>query len=192
VARPADGRRLIDLRALEIAPGEARALDVPMPPSRVTIGGHPSDLRVDGDHATLEATHTHSGWHLRVRADAELAGPCWRCLAPATVRLRGDLSQFSAFGRSADAPFDEDLDCEYLEGDDLDAEAMARDALMEDLPSIVLCRPDCAGLCPNCGADRNTTSCECRTDEGDPRWAALRGLAGRLTEPDDAGEDRGS
>lgn len=184
MARPDDGRHLIDLRALEVAPGEARTVEVPIEPRRVVIGGNRSELRVDGDVALAEITHTHSGWHLRVRAQGELSGPCWRCLADARVRLRGDLSQFSAFGRSPADGFDEDLDCEYLERDELDAEAMALDALMEDLPATILCRPDCAGLCPTCGADRNTTACDCAPEVGDPRWEALRGLAERLDDGD--------
>ncbi len=187
MARPDDGRRLIDLRALEIAPGEARIVPVPIAPRRVMIGGNPSELRVDDDLARVTVTHTHSGWHLRVRSGAVLSGPCWRCLADAPVRLRADLTQFSEFGRAADASFDEDLDSEYLEGDELDAESMVHDALMEDLPAMILCRPDCAGLCPQCGIDRNTATCECAPPQGDPRWAALRDLADRL-----GGDETGS
>jgi uncharacterized protein len=53
---------------------------------------------------------------------------------------------------------------------------MVRDALLLDLPAKPLCRDDCAGLCATCGIDRNHGSCDCHTEELDPRWAALRSL----------------
>ena len=53
---------------------------------------------------------------------------------------------------------------------------MVRDALLLDLPLVPLCRSDCAGLCPTCGANHNAVACDCATDEPDPRWAALRSL----------------
>ena len=44
------------------------------------------------------------------------------------------------------------------------------------LPVRPLCKPDCKGLCPDCGKNLNEGSCSCVRDEGDPRLAALRGL----------------
>jgi len=43
------------------------------------------------------------------------------------------------------------------------------------IPGRLLCRPDCRGLCPQCGADRNTEPCRCEERTIDPRWAALAG-----------------
>ena len=51
-----------------------------------------------------------------------------------------------------------------------------RDAVLLELPLAPLCRPDCAGLCPTCGADLNEGPCACPPAEGDPRWAALDAL----------------
>jgi uncharacterized protein len=66
----------------------------------------------------------------------------------------------------------------YPLGDDvIDLEPMVRDAVVLELPAAPLCRPDCAGLCPICGGDRNLTACDCHDDEPDPRWAALRQLS---------------
>ena len=65
----------------------------------------------------------------------------------------------------------------YLLDDDvIDLEPLVRDALLLELPAVPLCRADCPGLCPSCGIDRNVTTCDCTTDELDPRWAALRSL----------------
>jgi uncharacterized protein len=63
-----------------------------------------------------------------------------------------------------------------LDDDVLDLEPLARDAVRLELPVAPLCREDCAGLCPNCGVDRNETACDCAVAETDSRWAALRSL----------------
>jgi uncharacterized protein len=73
-------------------------------------------------------------------------------------------------------------DDEYLlpESGELDPEPMVRDALLPALPFAPLCRPDCLGLCPRCGGNRNLDECACLEAEADPRWAALEGLAEKL------------
>jgi uncharacterized protein len=63
-----------------------------------------------------------------------------------------------------------------LEHDTIDLEPLARDAIGLELPLAPLCRPDCAGLCGQCGADRNEIACDCVMDDTDPRWDALAGL----------------
>ncbi len=59
---------------------------------------------------------------------------------------------------------------------ELDFTADVRDALLLAVPMKVLCRDDCRGLCPHCGANLNRESCDCRVDEVDPRWSALKQL----------------
>ena len=68
----------------------------------------------------------------------------------------------------------------YIEDDKLDLSAWARDSLVLDLPDKILCRDDCAGLCPGCGADLNHEACTCGPEEPDTRWAALSELRDRL------------
>ncbi len=63
-----------------------------------------------------------------------------------------------------------------LGSDYLDLAPLARDAILLDLPLAPLCREDCAGLCPTCGADRNEEACDCPTEVIDPRWVALEAL----------------
>ncbi len=48
----------------------------------------------------------------------------------------------------------------------------------------LLCRPDCAGLCPHCGTNLNDGACDCEEDRTDPRWDALREVAERLRRED--------
>ena len=61
-------------------------------------------------------------------------------------------------------------------GDHIDLEPMVREVLVLGLPMAPVCRPDCAGLCPTCGVDRNRGPCACPAGETDPRWAALDAL----------------
>jgi uncharacterized protein len=53
---------------------------------------------------------------------------------------------------------------------------VVRDACILDLPLAPLCRADCAGLCPECGVNRNLEQCSCDAPT-DPRWDALRALS---------------
>jgi uncharacterized protein len=97
-------------------------------------------------------------------------GECRRCLGPAAGDLTIEVHEL--FER---APESEDI---YpLQADRLDLEPLARDALYLELPQAPLCMADCQGLCPDCGADRNTVDCGHAVDELDPRWDALRGLS---------------
>ena len=58
---------------------------------------------------------------------------------------------------------------------DLDlAEAVREEMILAQSPFAV-CAPECKGLCPHCGVNRNKDSCQCSQEEMDPRWEALRG-----------------
>ena len=64
-----------------------------------------------------------------------------------------------------------------LRHDEIDLEPMVHDAVLLELPQAPLCRPDCRGLCPTCGADLNAQSCDCDQNPIDPRWEALGALS---------------
>ena len=73
-----------------------------------------------------------------------------------------------------------DPDAYLLEGDQLNLAELVREHLLLALPDAPLCRDDCPGLCPVCGADKSNPAeaeCGCSTTPTDPRWAALEGLA---------------
>jgi len=69
-----------------------------------------------------------------------------------------------------------DPDAFVIEGDQIDLAPAVREYVMIELPDGPLCRDDCAGICPVCGAHRNEVSCECDTTVRDDRWAALDDL----------------
>jgi uncharacterized protein len=56
---------------------------------------------------------------------------------------------------------------------------MVREQLFLTIPMKRLCREDCGGLCPSCGANRNLTPCECTAEDLDPRLAPLKDLFGK-------------
>lgn len=94
-------------------------------------------------------------------------GLCRRCLEPAGGQLRAEFQEVFEPHPAADG------EAFPIVGDRIDLEPLVREVLMCDLPLAPLCRPDCAGLCPECGANRNDRDCGHRPSTGDPRWAAL-------------------
>jgi uncharacterized protein len=160
---------IFDLGRLNLHSGEGRRLDLEVMLDRLTLGGQ--DYVIDGRRVPvmLDVSHTTSGWSLRLRFDVKLAGPCMRCLEPAQRVL-------SIESREVDQPGGgEDLQSPYVEHDQLDVHAWARDALALDLPATIVCRDDCAGLCPVCGENLNTTPHE-HDKPVDSRWAKLSEL----------------
>ena len=104
---------------------------------------------------------------------AELIGQCGRCLDPLTEGLDADLVELFAYPDSATEETTEEDEVRRLEGDHLDLEPVVRDAVVLALPWTPLCRPDCAGLCPDCGERLDDLPAGHSHDQLDPRWAAL-------------------
>jgi uncharacterized protein len=101
--------------------------------------------------------------------DAPWQAPCRRCLTTVTGEILVHVDEL--FERTPLAG-----ETYPLDDDTLDLTPLVRDALLLELPTAPLCSDDCAGICSVCGADRNVSPCDCRTDDADPRWAALRVL----------------
>jgi uncharacterized protein len=106
---------------------------------------------------------------------------CTRCLRPIVEPVRGDLQLVVVPGPEpvADgehALLEEDLGVVHAPGGELDLDPLLLEQLQLEVPMKPLCRPDCPGMCPSCGADLVDGACECRREDVDPRWAALRGL----------------
>jgi uncharacterized protein len=162
-----------ELGRLGLTSGEGRRFDLAVHLEPVALGDeryevrpHPVPLRLDVDRTTGE------GYALRLRFEATLEGPCMRCLEPAAPT-------FAIDAREVDQPGGgEELESPYVDPDgDLRLHDWARDALVLALPANLLCRPDCAGLCPECGANLNEAGPDHRHERApDPRWSALRDL----------------
>jgi uncharacterized protein len=125
--------------------------------------------------AELTLTRASTGTVFELRFDVRLHGPCYRCLEDAVLEL-----PISAREYQATTPESDEMRTPYLERDNLDLSAWARDALALELPDKILCRPDCAGLCPICGKNLNDEPHEHAEPKSDSRWAALAELKDRL------------
>ena len=167
------GYHSVDLSRFALRPGEGRRLDLDVDPGELDLGGQAYAVRGDAVSARLDLSRTAAGYAVRMRFVAHVDGPCMRCLEDADVPVEIDV-------REVDQPRtgDEELSSPYIESDQLDLARWAHDALALALPFQLLCRPDCRGLCPVCGASLNDTDgVEHRHEpEPDPRWAKLREL----------------
>lgn len=117
---------------------------------------------------------------IRGVARASVEETCGRC----TKRFERPLeTEFQVFSdrQGSDSPADSvelerDGDLVYHDGVMLDFSDAVREAIVLSLPISPICRPDCQGLCPHCGADRNVEACRCSSEAHDPRWKALEKL----------------
>ena len=164
----------IDLRRLRVLPGELRRerIDVELEPFR--IGGQRYEASPAAVPAELEISQASGATVFGLRFDARVSGPCMRCLGHAELEVAVDVREFHD---PAGHP-DEGLRSEYVVDEKLEVGAWARDAIA--LPEQILCRPDCAGLCPVCGKDLNDEPHEHADFETDPRWGPLEELRDRL------------
>ncbi len=161
-----------DLAPLRLTAGEGRSIELSQPIEPFELGGQryavapqPVPLRLDASRTT------HAGWALRLRFEATLEGPCMRCLEPAAPRFQVDAREFDQPGAG------EELESPYVTDQVVDLAAWARDALALALPAQLLCREECAGLCPVCGENLNDAGPDHGHEaEPDPRWAKLREL----------------
>ena len=158
-----------DLGGLRLSSGEARRLELNVAIDPYQLGGQRYAVEPPRVPARLDISRTTgAGYALRLRFEATLDGPCMRCLEPARP-------VFSVEALEVDQPGEGDeLQSPYVKDAVVDLRAWARDALALALPASLLCREDCAGLCPVCGADLNLEGPEHHHERApDPRWAKL-------------------
>jgi len=158
-----------DLGRLKLTSGEGRRLELDVEIEPFELGGEEYRVTPTLIPAVLEVSRTTGeGYALRLRFAAALEGPCMRCLGPAAPAYAIDVREISQPGEV------DELDSPYVAMQVLDLGAWARDALALALPTQVLCRPDCAGLCAICGEDLNAAGPDhAHEPEPDPRWAKL-------------------
>jgi uncharacterized protein len=160
---------IFDLGRLQLSSGEGRRLQLEVVFDPLELGGQRYAPRSGLIPVTLDVARTTTGWSLRLRYEVTLEGPCMRCLEPAERVMTVDAREVDQPGGG------DDLLSPYVEGDELDLKAWARDALTLDLSGQVLCRDDCAGLCPTCGENLNERPHE-HEAALNPRWAKLSEL----------------
>ena len=160
---------LFELAPLGLTSGEGRRFDLHTGIAPFDYGGQHYDVVPELVPVRLDVSRTTgNGLALRLRFEAGIVGPCMRCLEPAELTFEVDAREVNQPGGG-----DELLSPYVAEGDELDLGAWARDALALALPAQLTCRPDCAGLCPQCGANLNEDPDHRHESGPDQRWSKL-------------------
>lgn len=128
-------------------------------------------------HVALHLESLTDGIVVHGAVEADWQGTCRRCLRSTGGRQVSEVEELYQQELT-------DPDAFEIVGEQLDLVPAVREALVLDLPTAPLCRSDCAGLCPTCGADLNEGPCGCPPPEVDDRWQALDALRDLL--PEDA------
>ncbi len=140
--------------------------------------GSQTFLLDNGIDYNLELTNTGEGILLRGSAQANMTTECARCLEDARYEITGDVESYYVLDSHRLADDESDDEFTILEADgkaDLAIPIVA--AIIFELPQIVLCKEDCAGLCPKCGINLNEESCDCANAiDPDNPFSALKGL----------------
>jgi len=166
--------------------------DLELAPGEVDLGEEAVQLGPLTASGRAEVIHEHRGpkdivadIRLKGRFDGRFEVPCARCIEPVEIPLSADYdlifrpaaADAEATERSITAP---ETEIGYYLEDSLSLEDVLREQVLLSLPVKTLCKPDCKGLCPRCGADRNSQPCTCDAGPSDPRWEALAGLRSRI------------
>lgn len=139
--------------------------------------------------ATVDITPEKSMFHVTGRVTGEVEIPCSRCLSP----FRHGMDEPFELTYTERVPGDQeaeleltaaDMGMERLKNDRIDLAEALQEQVIVALPMRPLCRRDCKGLCPGCGADLNTEPCTCAGQSGDPRFAILEKLKTGRRDPD--------
>ncbi len=157
--------------------------DETFPPGRIDFSGQEMEQISPLTAAGSAELIPHSEGEVRIegRYKVELAAQCDRCLGRARFPLEGSFDLF--YRRMAEIARDEEVEIDegeteigFYEGDGLQLEDILREQAMLALPMQRVCSEDCKGICPVCGKNRNETECDCRVENIDDRWGALRKL----------------
>jgi uncharacterized protein len=164
-----------NLRHVKLRPGEEHreALEVELP--AFEFGGQRYLPVPEEVESLLVVTRATTGTVFALAFTVRLHGPCYRCLDDAVLELPIAVTEYQAT-----VPDDDELTTPYVDDEQLDVSAWARDAVALALPTKILCRPDCAGLCPECGKNLNEEPHTHEQETADPRWDALEALKDKL------------
>lgn len=162
----------LDIETLHLRSGDGKRIECVIPIRPLALAGQRYEVAGGEVEARLDISRTVSGFALRLRFDATIEGACMRCISDARRVISVDALEVDQPGEA------EDFHSPYLEGPLLELGDWARDALALATPAKVLCRDDCRGLCPVCGANLNEDDPaeHAHNEDLDPRWAKLREL----------------
>lgn len=167
----------LDVHELELHSIE---FDECLPPGRIDFGRGVKQVEPLAVQGSAELLESEIRIHGRLHTALEIC--CDRCLEPTHRSADADFDLFyrpmQTIAVSTEVEItDEDLDVGFYEGNGLLLEDAVKEQVLLTLPMKNVCRPDCAGLCPQCGQNRNLGECACDKRAADPRWAALGNIA---------------
>lgn len=149
----------------------------------------PNEIDLESDFMKLKTVVCFKGKLNNLEARTEIDGEistnveidCSRCLEPVSQKF--DVSFQNAYITTENFTEEQeieleikDLDVSIFEGYKIDLTEIAQEQLLLAMPTQVLCKEDCQGLCEKCGANRNLKNCNCDKQEVDPRWSALKDI----------------
>lgn len=131
------------------------------------------DLEIAYLQGTVRATRIGGGLYVQGAVTSQLTLECVRCLTPFPLPVTLELEE--TFRLAGHKPHS---DIPYAVSEDgwLDLAPLLREEIWVALPMKPLCRSDCRGLCPHCGANLNLGSCQCVDEQINPRLALLKTL----------------
>jgi uncharacterized protein len=170
---PSAPETVVDLSRLGLSAGEGKRVELPVELPPLELGGQTYIADPAAPQVRLEVSRHSSGFAFKIAFPVHVDGPCMRCLEPGGLDLEVEAREIDQ--SSAE---DSELHSPYVTDDELDIGRWANDAVMLALPTQILCRPDCLGLCPDCGEPLNDADPAKHEHEKpiDPRWAALKDL----------------
>jgi len=135
-------------------------------------------VKVEGK-VRLAGTEVFVNGHIESRAQVE----CDRCLKLIETPVNTDFDLQYITGRAYESSdvaelTPDEMSVSVFDGETIDVDEIVKEQILLAVPTRMLCRPDCKGICPDCGIDKNTGDCNCGANEVDPRWAALKNLTG--------------
>jgi uncharacterized protein len=168
--------RSFNLKQVKLRSGEEYRDEIELELEPFELGGERYLPVPDKVPAELAITKASTGTVLELGFTARLHGPCYRCLGDAVLEVPIAAREYQANNPEGT----EELRTPYISDDNLDLAAWSRDAVALALPEKILCRVDCAGLCPACGKNLNEEPHTHEEETSDSRWAALEALRERL------------
>ena len=173
---------LIDLSDILSVDGKTKELKMPvsMDSFESKLGSFPVV-----EKQPLDVVITNTGKKvLRIegKGKVSLALPCDRCLKDVATEFEIDLEKEVDMKTSEEDRIKDLDEINYITGCSLDIEQLVHNEILIHWPMRVLCKEDCKGLCPSCGANLNLTTCDCDSTDLDPRMAKIRDVFSKFKE----------
>lgn len=179
---------MIRVQDLEVRKQE---FDLRYAPGEIDFGSEMRQQDALVAQGRAELIREHHGGHETIddirlvgSLDGRIEVSCARCLEPVTIHIARAfdlLYRPLAQEKGSDEVSINEAETEisYYSGEGMELEDALREQVLLQVPLKVLCRPECKGLCPRCGVNRNLQTCQCQSETLDERWTKLGELKKR-------------